>query len=70
MSADAGDKLRCDGDQADRERRHREEPWRRARQGLRDTARSSAIIDPAVMERYHRTQEENGRGPAALAISP
>jgi uncharacterized phage-associated protein len=49
---------------------HSEEPWRRAREGLPDTARSSAIIDPVVMECYYRTQEENGRGPEAIAIKP
>jgi uncharacterized phage-associated protein len=48
---------------------HSEEPWRRAREGLPDTARSSAAIDPTVMEPYYRTQEENGRGPTAIAFS-
>ena len=36
-----------------------EEPWRCAREGVPDLARSAAIIDPTVMERYYRTQEEN-----------
>lgn len=49
---------------------HSEEPWRSAREGLPDTARSSAIIDPVTMERYYRNQEEQGRGPAAIALSP
>jgi uncharacterized phage-associated protein len=49
---------------------HSEEPWRRAREGLSDIARSSAVISPKVMERFYRTEEEHGRGPAAVAVSP
>lgn len=45
---------------------HGEEPWQRARKGISDSARSSAIIDPAVMERYYRSQEQKGRGPATV----
>jgi hypothetical protein len=47
---------------------HSEEPWRLARQGLPDSARSAAIIAPAVMKRYYRSQEEHGRGAAAAAL--
>lgn len=48
---------------------HSEEPWRHARQGLPDSARSAAIIDPALMGRYYRSQEEHGRGPATAALT-
>ncbi len=45
---------------------HGEEPWQSARKGISDSARSAAIIDPAVMERYYRRQEQKGRGPATV----
>ena len=45
---------------------HIEEPWRSARRGLPDNARSSAIIDPEVMRAYYGGAEKRGQGPAAL----
>jgi uncharacterized phage-associated protein len=47
---------------------HSEEPWQRAREGISDAARSSAIIDPVVMARYYRSQEEGGRDPATVTL--
>lgn len=48
------------------EQTHSEEPWKRARQGLPDTAPSAAIIDTALMATYYRAEEKNGNGPAAV----
>lgn len=45
---------------------HREEPWKRARQGIPETAPSATIIDTAVMVSYYREQEKAGNGPAAV----
>lgn len=45
---------------------HSEEPWRQARHGLPDDARSAAVIDPAVMTNFYGAAERRGEGPAAV----
>lgn len=48
---------------------HGEAPWRDARHGLPDNARSSAVIDPDAMRAYYAAQESMGKGPAAAAAA-
>ena len=48
---------------------HSEDPWRKARQGLPDNARSSALIQPDEMRSYYSAAEHWGRGPAAVTAA-
>jgi uncharacterized phage-associated protein len=45
---------------------HSEEPWRSARKGLPNNARSSAVIDPDVMRRYYAAAEQRGESPTVV----
>jgi uncharacterized phage-associated protein len=45
---------------------HREKPWRSARKGLPDNARSSSPIDPDVMRAFYAQEEHAGHGPAVV----
>lgn len=48
---------------------HSEEPWRKAREGLPDNVRSSAVIDRELMRDYYAAAERNGRGPAVITAA-
>ncbi len=48
---------------------HSEEPWRKAREGLPDNVRSSAVIDPEFMRDFYTDAEQHGRGPAAVTAA-
>jgi uncharacterized phage-associated protein len=45
---------------------HSEAPWRKAREGLPDTVRSSAVIDRELMREFYADAERRGRGPVAV----
>jgi len=48
---------------------HSEEPWRKAREGLPDNVRSSAVIDREVMRDFYAAAERNGCGPAVVTAA-
>jgi uncharacterized phage-associated protein len=47
---------------------HAEMPWRKAREGLPEGARSSANISTAAMHEFYRAQLRAGRGPEYAAL--